>query len=202
MKTRRKSHKAYGVWEYEREIEDLNQLSEQGWQLEQGGCYSSSFVKDEQVRYIYQLDYAPKIDDKDRYLSFFEEQGWEYINSTFNGWHYFRRPYHENMSEEETEIYTDKQSLVEMQNRYLRGLILISVAYVIIAAAEIMHIITNGIQINRILLTICCLTASAMMGIASCNIKRKQNGQPKICDININVFVLLLVLIFIFLVIL
>lgn len=200
MKTRKKSYKAYGVWEYEREIEELNRLSEQGWQLEKGGCYNSSYVKNEQVRYIYQLDYAPSIADKDRYLSFFEEQGWEYINSTFNGWHYFRKPYHENMSEEETEIYTDKQSLVEMQNRYLKGLILISAAYVIMAASEIMHIITNGIQINRILLIICCLTASAMMGIASCNIKRKQNGQPAICDIDIKVFALLLALIFIFLI--
>ncbi len=33
---------------------------------------------------------------------------------------------------------------------------------------EIVHIITHGIQINRILLIICCLTASVMMGIASC----------------------------------
>ena len=202
MKTRRTSHKVYGVWDYDREIEDLNRLSAQGWQLEKGGCFGSTYVRDEQVRYIYQLDYAPSIEDKDRYLSFFEEQGWEFINSTFNGWHYFRKPYHENMSDEETEIYTDKQSLVEMQNRYLKGLIVVSVAYVIMTVTEIVHIITHGIQINRILLIICCLTASVMMGIASCNIKRKQNGQSQICDIDINVFVLLLVLIFIFLMIL
>ena len=202
MKNRMKSHKAYGVWEYDRELADLNRLSADGWQLEKGGCYSSSYVRNEQVRYIYQLDYAPKIADKERYLSFFEEQGWEYINSTFNGWHYFRKPYHDHMSEEEMEIYTDRQSLVEMQNRYLKGLILIAVLYAVIAITEIVHMVLGGIQINRILLTICCLTASFMMGIASCNIRRKQNGQPQICDIDINVFVLLLVLIIIFLIIL
>ena len=34
MKSHMTSRKVYGVWEYDREINDLNRLSEQGWQLE------------------------------------------------------------------------------------------------------------------------------------------------------------------------
>lgn len=198
MKTRRTSHKVYGAWEYDREIEDLNRLSAQGWQLEKGGCFGSTYVKDEQVRYIYQLDYAPSIEDKDRYLSFFEEQGWEYINSTFNGWHYFRKPYKEGMKEDETQIYTDKESLIEMQNRYLRGLILLAVVFFLLAVTNVIHLVLEVFAWSRLLQIISCLLTSVLLAIASCNIKRKQNGQEEMVHIDVNIFLLLLVLVFIF----
>ena len=113
----------YPVWEYEQEVIDLNNLSRQGIQLTLGGCFQSLFRYDNTVRYIYQLDYQPNIIDKPRYLEMYEAQDWEYINSTFNGWHYFRKPYREGMSEEESLIYTDQTSLHEMQNRYARLLL-------------------------------------------------------------------------------
>lgn len=50
----------------------------------------------------------------------FADQGWEYINSTFNGWHYFRKKYDENMTADDSQIYTDKESLYEMQDRFLK----------------------------------------------------------------------------------
>ncbi len=128
----RTSFKAYAAWNYQGEIDDLNRASEQGWQLVKGGCFHSRFVKDPGVRYRYQLDYG-KIGDMPRYLETFREQGWEYVNSTWNGWHYLRKLYDPSLPEEEYEIFTDRESLREMNGRWVRlalafGIILLAFA--------------------------------------------------------------------------
>ena len=78
------SYKMYSAWNYQKEVEDLNKASEQGWQLVRGGCFHSRFVKNPDVQFRYQLDFG-KIEDMGRYIETFREQGREYINSTFNG---------------------------------------------------------------------------------------------------------------------
>ena len=113
------SHKVYSAWNYQREIEDLNQASEQGWQLVRGGCFYSRFVKNPDVRYRYQVDFR-KVDDMGRYIETFREQGWEYVSSTFNGWHFFRKLYDPALAEEDYEIFTDRESLREMNQRWSR----------------------------------------------------------------------------------
>ncbi len=113
------SFKAYSAWNYEQEIEDLNKASEQGWQLVKGGCFHSRFEENPDIRYRYQVDFG-RVDNIGRYIETFREQGWEYINSTFNGWHYFRKLYDPSLPEEEYEIFTDRQSLSEMQHRWGR----------------------------------------------------------------------------------
>ena len=112
-------YKAYAAWNYEKEIEDLNKASDQGWQLVKGGCFHSRFVKNPSLRYRYQLDYQ-KVEDMGRYIETFREQGWEYVNSTFNGWHYFRKLYDPSRPEEDYEIFTDTESLMEMTGRWAR----------------------------------------------------------------------------------
>ena len=118
-------HRVFFAWNYQAEIESLNKASDEGWQLAQGGSFSSRFVKDEDVRYRYQIDYG-KVDDMGRYLETFREQGWEYINSTFNGWRYFRKVYDPALPEEEYEIFTDRQSLREMTGRWSRIALIIA----------------------------------------------------------------------------
>ncbi|MBQ6539723.1 MAG: DUF2812 domain-containing protein [Oscillospiraceae bacterium] len=113
------SFRVYSAWNYQKEVEDLNRASEQGWQLKKGGCFHSRFVKNPDIRYRYQLDYG-KIDNMGRYIETFREQGWEYINSTFNGWHYFRKLYDPSLPEEDYEIFTDRESLKEMNTRWAR----------------------------------------------------------------------------------
>lgn len=113
------SYKIYPAWDYQKEIADLNQASERGWQLVRGGCFHSRFMKNPDIRYRYQLDYR-KVDDMGRYIETFREQGWEYINSTFNGWHYFRKIYDPELPEEAYEIFTDRESLREMNHRWAR----------------------------------------------------------------------------------
>lgn len=115
-----KKYTAYAAWDYEKEVEDLNQLSAEGMQLIKGGCFCSQYEEDKSVQYRYQLDYNRNIDNRMRYIESFREQGWEYINSTFNGWHYFRKPYNASLPESEYEIYTDLPSRSEMAGRWMK----------------------------------------------------------------------------------
>lgn len=113
------SYKAYSAWDYQKEIEELNKKSEQGWQLIKCGCFHSKFVYNPQIRYCYQLDFG-KVEDLGRYIETFREQGWEYVNSTFNGWHCFRKLYDPDLPQTAYEIFTDRQSLEEMNRRWAR----------------------------------------------------------------------------------
>ena len=120
MKKTRNSYKMYAAWEFDREVRDLEERSRNGWQLIKGGCFHSKFSFDDSVQYRYALDFNQDITDPMRYRETFAEQGWEFINSTFNGWHYFRKAYDPSLPEEEYQIYTDTASRKEMANRWKR----------------------------------------------------------------------------------
>lgn len=117
------THKLFSAWEYRSEIEYLNSLSEKGWQLIKGGSFSQKFKKNDNIRYRYQLDFPGEIEDLGRYIETFREQGWEYVNGTANGWHYFRKPYDPSLPEEEYEILTDRSSVDEMAARLRKGIL-------------------------------------------------------------------------------
>ena len=108
----------YSAWNYELEIEDLNRASKEGWQLVKGRSFSHKYRRDTGVQYRYQLDFQPGVEDMGRYIETYREQGWEYINSTFNGWHYFRKLYDPSLPEEHYEIFTDMASFNEMNRRW------------------------------------------------------------------------------------
>ena len=134
------SHRFYAAWDYRSEIRDLDRESKQGWQLVRGGCFSSRFVKNPAVRYRYQLDFG-KIDDMPRYIETFREQGWEYVNSTFNGWHYFRKLYDPSLPETAYEIFTDRESLAEMKGRWTKIALAIGVVLALFAAFSLVRLI-------------------------------------------------------------
>lgn len=120
MKKTKNIYKMYAAWEYDREVHDLEEHSRNGWHLVKGGLFHCKFAFDNSVQYRYALDFNQDIADPARYRETFAEQGWEYINSTFNGWHYFRKTYDPSLPEEEYQIYTDTTSRNEMANRWRR----------------------------------------------------------------------------------
>ena len=131
----------YAAWDYELELKHLNEMSEQGWQLIQGGCFHTKYEWDDSVVYRYQLDHNMKIENRLRYIDTYREQGWEYINSTFNGWHYFRKVYDPAKSAEEYEIYSDRPSKEEMAGRLGRLLAVLSVIGGLLFAASLVFFI-------------------------------------------------------------
>lgn len=148
----------YAAWNYQREIDDLNEMSEKGWQLVKGGLFSSRFKKDDGIKYRYQLGYQPKIEDRPRYVESHREFGWEYINSTFNGWHYFRKAYDPSLPEEEYEIFSDRSSLKEMNGRWAKLAIVFAVICSVYLALQIVLMI-----IKPMLPTLLMITAYAVM---------------------------------------
>ncbi len=159
-------HRMYAAWNYQREIDDLNEMSEKGWQLVNGGLFASRFKKDESVKYRYQLDYQPKIDDRPRYIESFREFGWEYINSTFNGWHYFRKAYAPSLPEEEYEIFTDRASLKEMNGRWAKlGIAALVISSVIFALELVFMIIQPMLPTLLMLISYAVILAAFIRGI-------------------------------------
>ena len=124
----------YPAWSYQNAIEEFNSLSEQGWQLIRGGVWINKFRKNPDVRYRYQFDYSGKIEDKGRYIETFREQGWEYIDTTFNGWSYFRKLWNPALSEDQYEIFTDQSSLHEMTGRWLKMVFVLTAVVTILLA--------------------------------------------------------------------
>ncbi len=135
MKEYKRVWNVYSAWDYTREIEDLNKMSDKGWQLIKGGCFSNRYKKNDSMRYRYQLDFNPNIEDMGRYIETFREQGWEYVNSTFNGWHYFRKHY--DQAGDDYEIYSDSESLKEMQSKWQKMGISSTVTLVLFALLEL-----------------------------------------------------------------
>lgn len=178
MKDKVRSYKVYAAWEYEKEEKALDEASKKGLQLIKGGCFHSEFKRDSSVRYIYQLDYNIGIKDFVRYKDIFAEQGWEYINSTFNGWHYFKKPYQEGMEEDETKIYTDRESLGEMQDRWLRIIGILTGIYAVMTIFYLIHGITqheNSIILEGLVFALLGLT----MGLGMRSIKQRRLGNKE-----------------------
>ena len=160
MKKTRNSYKTYAAWEFDREIQDLEEQSKNGWQLIKGGCFHSKFSFDDTVRYRYALDFNQGIEDPARYRETFAEQGWEYINSTFNGWHYFRKAYDPSLPEEEYQIYTDTASRKEMANRWKR------VARILGGIELILGIVLLGMNFRLPAIhSICTAAGSVLLGL-------------------------------------
>lgn len=119
-----KKRTCYPLWEAHDEERDLNIASKNGLQLIEGKAFSWILEKNDTVRYTYQIDYNPKAKNDPRYKEIFAEMGWEYISSTFNGWHYFKKPYQEGQQHpngdvvKSERIYTDEESFNEMENRW------------------------------------------------------------------------------------
>lgn len=141
MKNIKVERAVYAAWDYELEIEHLNRMSEQGWQLIHGGCFRTKYERNDSVVYRYQLDHNMKIDNRMRYIDTYREQGWEYINSTFNGWHYFRKPYDPSKPAEEYEIYSDRPSKEEMAGRLGRVLTVLAVMVGLLFAASVIDFV-------------------------------------------------------------
>ena len=107
--------------DYEKEERWVNDMAQQGWNLQKFMLIRYTFEKGEVGEYHYrnELIGSRNIDD---YLAFLEDSGIEVVH-TFGGWAYFRRK----ASEGPFELYSDANSKSRYYNRILGifGLLLI-----------------------------------------------------------------------------
>lgn len=161
MKEYKRVWNVYAAWDYTREIEDLNKMSDNGWQLIKGGLFSNQYKKNDSLRYRYQLDFNPKIEDMGRYIETFREQGWEYVNSTFNGWHYFRKLY--DKAGDDYEIYNDSQSLKEMHAKWQKTGTAFTVMLALFAILELIFTIRH-FRLYSAVLTLTLIIEAIVIG--------------------------------------
>lgn len=67
---------------------------------------------------VYRLDYKNNAESGD-YFQIFRDYGWEYFNRCL-GWLYFRKPVSETDTEQDTEIFSDDNSRIDMVNHIVR----------------------------------------------------------------------------------
>ena len=75
-------HRTFFVWNFEREIDWLNDMSRQGWQLCRAGFFVYEFEQGEPGEYQYQLQLLRKTDPD--YLAFLEETGIQVVGRCLN----------------------------------------------------------------------------------------------------------------------
>ena len=178
----KRTFKMFAAWDYEFEEQEYNRMSEQGWQLVNGGSFSQKYEYDDSVLYRYQLDYNNDVKDMTRYDETFRDAGWERVNSTANGWHVFRKVYDKSLPDEAYEIYTDEQSRVEMLKRW-RNVCCIFLCILPINIFNSIHIMetTDAAYIGVGLILACGLMLGMLLaGMLSINkmIKGEKNTRP------------------------
>lgn len=143
----KKKIRLFLAFDYDLEEEHINSMSKQGWQLKKGGLFHHSYIKGDQD-YRYQLDFNLKVkkdyDEFNRYLDKYKEQGWEHINSTINGWHYFRKLYIPGTDEEGYSLNTDDTSLNKMLRKWNHIARTLQVVYIIYTIFSIINLAALG----------------------------------------------------------
>lgn len=104
----------------------LDQASAEGWQLVKIGWHIH-YEWNPNVRYRYQMDYR-SVDDLDRYLELFREQGWEQVCAVVSG-RYFRKSWDPSLPEEAYEIFTDPESRQQFRRRLSKGALFCCILY-------------------------------------------------------------------------
>lgn len=169
----------YPAWSYQNAIEEFDSLSDQGWQLVRCGVWLNKFRKNPDVRYRYQIDYSGKIEDKGRYIETFREQGWEYIDTTFNGWSYFRKLWNPTLPEDHYEIFTDQSSLREMTGRWIKIVfVLTAVVTILLAIWTVCLALTPNLPNLLRVLTYLLDTAFLIYGIIRMRNPVKRTTRP------------------------
>ena len=143
MKKYKKTYNLYTAWNYEREVEDMNRKSERGWHLIRGKSFSHKYEYNPEVCYRYQLDYQPGLTEPGRYLETYYEQGWEMVGKTFNGWYYFRKLYDPSRPKEQYKLYTDTESLKEMNGRWAKIATALTLVYLVFFVIQLVYFISR-----------------------------------------------------------
>lgn len=109
----------FTIADYEEEEVWLHNQNKNGWKLLKmiPPCiYIFEKCTPEEV--AYRLDYQNN-EENSNYFQIFSDYGWEYVGRCF-GWLYFRKPLSETDSEQDSEIFSDNESRIEMINHVIK----------------------------------------------------------------------------------
>jgi len=96
----------FWLWQEDKEMEWLRQMSLKGWHLTNACIFIYTFKKGEPKDIVYYGDFKSiKKRDVDEYLEIFKDAGWSYVCRQGN-WFYFSSP----ADNKYKEVYSDNQS--------------------------------------------------------------------------------------------
>ncbi len=106
------------------------------------------------------------------------EQGWEYVDRTFNGWFFFRKEYDASLPEEQYEIYTDTLSLKEMRRQWTVLAMILLVLMIVFMVAGTVRLV-NLPTIPKLLTVVIygILVALCLIGLRVMLTAKKLQGQ-------------------------
>ena len=122
-------HRTFFIWNFEKEINWLNEMSRQGWQLCRAGFFVYEFEQGEPGEYQYQLQLLRKTDPD--YLACLEDTGIQVVGRCLN-WIYLKKK----SDGQPFEIFSDLKDVI----RHLDGVMALCG---VIMAANLLPGLTN-----------------------------------------------------------
>ena len=119
MDNRKTVIRFFTIADYEEEEVWLRSQHKNGWKLLRmtPPCFYI-FEKCTPEDVAYRLDYKNH-GETGSYFQIFKDYGWEYIGQCL-GWLYFRKPISETDSEQDSEIFSDSESRIDMVNHVIK----------------------------------------------------------------------------------
>ncbi len=129
MNERKKIHRIFWVWEFEKEERWLNEMALEGWALNKAAFCSYRFVRCEPGEYIIRMEMSKSTE----YRNFVEGLGAEYVGGCVN-WLYFRRK----AELGDFDLFSDIDSRIGQLDRIGKMLWLLCLANLLIGISNLM----------------------------------------------------------------
>lgn len=119
MNSRKTVIRFFTIADYEEEEVWLHNQHKNGWKLSKmiPPCFYI-FEKCTREDMAYRLDYKNNAETSN-YFQIFRDYGWEYIGRCL-GWLFFRKPLSETDCEQDSEIFSDNESRIDMINHVIK----------------------------------------------------------------------------------
>lgn len=111
--------KIYTIADYKQEEKWLEDEQKKGWKLIKIK-FPFFYVFEESIpeKIVYQLEYKNEAITED-YIQLYADYGWEYLDSLY-GWNYFRKLENSAVLENDSKIFSDAESKVNMINKIFK----------------------------------------------------------------------------------
>ena len=173
---RKKVHKLFWAWEYEKEERWLDSMSDKGLGLVNVGYCTYWFENCEPGEYSYKIELlsdSPQSSKGQQYIDFLEETGARNVGN-YMRWCYFSKK----RSDGEFELYSDPDDKINYMNRIIRFLLPLCIMNLCNGINNIMLGLNsfNNIRVMNCVLGILCLILGLMLAdhCAAINIRKKR----------------------------
>ncbi len=173
---RKKIHKLFWAWEFEKEEKWLDEMSDKGLALINTGFCTYWFEECQPGEYSYQIELLEDLPGSEKgrkYIEFLEDTGVRHVGS-YMRWCYFRKQ----RTGDAFEIYSDPDDKIKYMNRIIRFLLFVGILNIFNGINNILLGLNslNDIRIFNCVCGVLCLIVGlfAADNCAAINIKKRR----------------------------